>query len=123
MEQLSKNNDLLVFWTALLIAVLLLAGCDALGLGVTPVKEVTTAPANFEGKEVRLKGRVVSVTKVPLLDMKAYTLRDDSGEITVTTQGELPAVSDTVGVSGKVKSAAIIGGQSLGLRVEEVKRF
>lgn len=123
MEQLSKNNDLLVFWTALLIAVLLLAGCDALGLGVTPVKEVTTAPANFEGKEVRLKGRVVSVTKVPLLDMKAYTLRDDSGEITVTTQGELPAVNDTVGVSGKVKSAAIIGGQSLGLRVEEVKRF
>lgn len=123
MDKLNKNNDLLVFWTALLIAVLLLAGCDALGLGVTPIREVTTAPANFEGKEIRLKGRVVSVTKVPLLDMKAYTLRDDSGEITVTTQGALPAVNDAIGVSGTVKSAAIIGGQSLGLRVEEVKRF
>ncbi|MGA0023840.1 MAG: hypothetical protein ACO3F9_04250 [Burkholderiales bacterium] len=123
MEKLNKNNDLIVFWTALLIAVLLLAGCDALGLGVTPIREVTTAPANFEGKEVRLKGRVLSVTKLPLLDMKAYTLRDDSGEITVLTQGELPAVNDTVGVSGKVSSAVIIGGQSLGLRVEEVRRF
>jgi len=123
MEKLNKNNDLIVFWTALLIAVLLLAGCDALGLGVTPIREVTTAPANFEGKEVRLKGRVLSVTKLPLLDMKAYTLRDDSSEITVLTQGELPAVNDTVGVSGKVSSAVIIGGQSLGLRVEEVRRF
>ncbi|MGA0033769.1 MAG: hypothetical protein ACO3HA_10620 [Burkholderiales bacterium] len=123
MEKLNKNNDLIVFWTALLIAVLLLAGCDALGLGVTPIREVTTAPANFEGKEVRLKGRVLSVTKLPLLDMKAYTLRDDSGEITVLTQGELPAVNDTLGVSGKVSSAVIIGGQSLGLRVEEVRRF
>jgi len=123
MEKLNKNNDLIVFWTALLIAVLLLAGCDALGLGVTPIREVTTAPANFEGKEVRLKGRLLSVTKLPLLDMKAYTLRDDSGEITVLTQGELPAVNDTVGVSGKVSSAVIIGGQSLGLRVEEVRRF
>lgn len=123
MEKLNKNNDLIVFWTALLIAVLLLAGCDALGLGVTSIREVTTAPANFEGKEVRLKGRVFSVTRLPLLDMKAYTLRDDSGEITVLTQGELPAVNDTVGVSGKVSSAVIIGGQSLGLRVEEVRRF
>ncbi|MGE0558702.1 MAG: hypothetical protein AB7E73_15360 [Burkholderiales bacterium] len=123
MEKLNKNNDLLVFWTALLIAVLLLAGCDALGLGVIPIKEVTTAPANFEGKEIRLKGRVTQITKVPLLDLKSYTLRDDSGEITVTTQGELPAVNAAVGVSGTVKSAAIIGGQSLGLRVEEVRRF
>ena len=123
MENLNKNNDLLVFWTALLIAVLLLAGCDAMGFGVTPIREVTVAPANFEGKEVRLKGRVVSVTRLPLIDMKAYTLRDDSGEITVMTQGELPAVNDTVGVSGKVSSAVIVGGQSLGLRVEEAKRF
>lgn len=123
MEKLNKNNDLLVFWTALLIAVLLLAGCDALGLGVTPIREVTTAPVSFQGKEVRLKGRVVSVTKVPLLDMKAYTLRDDTGEITVMTKGELPVVDDAVGVSGKVSSAVVIGGQSLGLRVEEARRF
>lgn len=104
-------------------AVLLLAGCDALPFGVTPIKDITAAPANFEGKEVKLKGKVVSITKVPLLDLKAYTLRDDSGEITVTTQGALPAANDAVGVRGMVKSTAIIGGQSLGLRVEESKRF
>ncbi len=123
MEQLKKNNDLLVFWTALLIAVLLLAGCDALGLGVTPIREVTTAPANSEDKEVKLKGRVLSVTKLPQLDLKSYTLRDDSGEITVTTKGELPSDNDSVGVSGTVRSAAIIGGQFLVLRLEEKRRF
>lgn len=104
-------------------AVLLFAGCDALSFGVTPIKDVTAAPANFEGKEVKLKGKVASITKVPLLDLKAYTLRDDTGEITVTTQGALPAVNAAVGVYGTVKSTAIIGGQSLGLRVEESRRF
>ncbi len=105
------------------MAVLLLAGCDALPFGVTTIKDITAAPANFEGKEVKLKGKVASVTRVPLLDLQAYTLRDDTGEITITTQGALPAVNDAVGLRGLVKSAAIIGGQSLGLRVEESKRF
>lgn len=107
----------------IIAAVLWLAGCDALPFGVTPIRDITAAPANFEGKEVKLKGKVAGITKLPLLDLKSYTLRDDGGEITVTTQGALPAVNDAVGVRGTVKSTAIIGGQSLGLRVEESKRF
>ena len=103
--------------------VLWLAGCDALPVGVTPIRDITAAPTSFEGKAVKLKGKVTGITKLPLIDMKSYILRDDTGEITVTTQGALPAVNDGVGVRGTVKSTAIIGGQSLGLRVEESKRF
>lgn len=100
---------------------LALAGCDYLPFGYTPVKEITAAPANFEGKEVKLKGKVASIVK--LMGLRAYTLQDETGEITVTTQGQLPATGDAVVLRGVVKSAVIIGGQSLGLRVEESKRI
>ncbi len=121
---MNKINKLSIIRGAgIAAAVLWLAGCDALLFGVTPIRDITAAPANFEGKEVKLKGKVASITKLPLVDMKSYTLRDDTGEITVTTQGALPAVNDGVGVRGTVKSTAIIGGHSLGLRVEESKRF
>jgi hypothetical protein len=102
-------------------AVLLLAGCDYLPFGHTQVKDITAAPANFEGREVRLKGKVVSIVK--LMGLKAYTLQDATGEISVLTEGELPHSGATVALRGTVKSAVIIGGQSLGLRVEESRRL
>jgi hypothetical protein len=102
--------------------VLALAGCDYLPFGYTPVKEILAAAGSFEGKEVKLKGRVIGVFKVPVIELKTYTLQDDTGEIAVVTQGSLPARNDTVSVTGIVKSTAIIGGASLGLRVEELKR-
>jgi hypothetical protein len=106
---------------AMIAFALTLAGCDYLPFGYTPVKEIAAAPANFEGKEVKLKGKVASIIK--LMGLQAYTLQDDTGEITVTTQGQLPATGDAVALRGVVKSAVIIGGQSLGLRVEETKRL
>ena len=106
-----------------LFAVLALAGCDYLPFGYTPVRDIVAAPANFEGKEVKLKGTVTDVTKLPVLNIKAYTLRDDTAEITVATDGNLPAVNDRVALKGTVKSTVILGGQSVGLRVEETKRL
>jgi len=106
-----------------LLAALALAGCDYLPFGYTPVRDIVAAPANFEGKEVKLRGTVKSVTKVPLLNVKTYTLRDDAAEITVSTEGSLPAVNDHVALRGTVKSAVIIDGQSVGLRVSETKRL
>ncbi len=119
-----KNKDVLVFYSALAMALmLLLAGCDALPFGYTPVKDISATPANFEGKEVKLKGRVTGIVRLPMLDVKAYTLKDDTGEISVATMGTLPAVNDEVSLRGTVKSAVIIGGQVMGLRVEEIRRF
>lgn len=109
-------------WFVLLVA-LTLAGCDYLPFGYTPVRDIVAAPANFEGKEVKLRGTVRDVTKLPVLNVKTYTLRDDTAEITVATEGNLPAVNDRISLKGIVKSALIIGGQSLGLRVEETKRL
>lgn len=100
----------------------LLAGCSALPFGYTDIGDIVAAPAQFEGKEVKLKGTVTGALQVPVIELKSYTLRDDTGEIAVLTRTNVPAAQQTVAVTGVVRSLAIIGGQSLGLRVEETGR-
>lgn len=107
---------------ALLAGMLVLSGCDYLPFGQTPVKELVAAPAQFEGKEVRVRGKVRDVTKIPLINLSMYVVDDGSGEIMVIAQDKVPAMDETVNVRGVVESAAIIGGQSIGLRIRETKR-
>ena len=110
-------------WTVAILLGLLLSGCDYLPFGQTPVKEIVAAPAQFEGKEVRVRGKVKDVTKIPLINLSMYTVDDGSGEIIVMAQDKLPAMDETVNVRGVVESAAILGGQSIGLRIKETKRY
>jgi hypothetical protein len=109
-------------WLVLCLMVLL-DGCDWLPFGYTTIKEITAAPENFESKEVKIRGKVSSVIKLPLFDVKAYRLRDDTGEINVGTLGDVPAVNDQLTLRGTVKSTAMFNGHSLDLRVEEIRRF
>jgi len=106
-----------------LTGLLALSGCDYLPFGFTPVKEIVTSPAQFEGKEVRVKGKVKDIVKIPLVDLKLYVLDDGSGEVTVVASEGLPAVNETVSLKGVVESMAIMGGESIGLRIKETKRF
>ncbi|HSQ02946.1 MAG TPA: hypothetical protein VLN59_02850 [Burkholderiales bacterium] len=106
-----------------IIVLLAFAGCESLPFGYTSIREIVAAPGQFDGKEVKLRGTVTGGLKVPVIDIKGYTLRDDTGEIPVLTHGTLPATNARVALTGVVKSLAIIGGESLGLRVEEIKRL
>lgn len=106
-----------------LTGLLALSGCDYLPFGYIPVKEIVTSPAQFEGKEVRVKGKVKDIVKVPLVKLKLYVLDDGSGEVTVVAGESLPAVNETVTLKGIVESMAIMGGESIGLRIKETKRF
>lgn len=103
------------------LAALALAGCDYLPFGYTPIREIVAAPANFEGREVKIKGTAKALLQLP--GFRAYLLEDDTVQVAVVTAGELPASGSAVTLKGTVKSAVIIGGQSLGLRVEETKRL
>jgi len=101
-------------------AALALAGCDYFGF--TPIKEILDAPAHFEGKDVKVKGRVTKSAKI--LALSGYNLRDETGEITVINySGKPPAENDEVAIKGKVRSAVIMGGNAIGLRVEETQRL
>ena len=100
-----------------------LGGCDMLGIGYTPIKEIVASPARFDGQQVKVTGIVTSTTKIPFVEMKAYVLRAEGAELTVTTLAELPAVEEKVSVQGKVESTAIVGGRSVGLRLVEDRRL
>ncbi len=106
----------------LLAGLLALGGCVYLPVGYTSIKEINEAPANFDGKEVKVKGTVKDLTKIPFLDVKQYVLDDGTGEILVITEGTLPAERETVVVRGKVESPVIVGGQALGLHLKEIER-
>jgi len=106
----------------LLAGLSVLSGCDYLPFGQTPVKEIVAAPAQFEGKEIRIRGKVKDGVKIPLLNLGMYVVDDGSGEVTVITLDKLPAVGDTVNVKGLVESTAILEGQAIGLRIRELKR-
>ena len=105
-----------------LLALAAVAGCDHLPFGYTPVKEIVARPANFDGQEVKLKGRVVDVMRLPVLG-QGYTLEQDGVQLFVLTRGELPAMKSQVVLKGIVRSAVIIGGNALGTRVEETRRL
>lgn len=111
-------------WSRFVLAafvVATLAGCDY--FLYTSVKDILATPLKFEGQEVKLKGKVTNVTQLPLLDTKAYTLQDGDAKIVVViTQGQLPAMNDTVKVRGTVKSTMIVSGKAVGQHVEETSR-
>ncbi len=107
----------------LVTAALLLAGCDYLPFGYTPIAEIVAAPAQFEGKEIKIKGKVVNATQIPLLEVKVFLLEGDAAKIAVVTSGILPALNEQIRVRGVVQSGAIIGGQSIALRVTETERL
>ena len=102
-----------------LAAALSLAACDYFGF--TPIKEIVDAPGQFEGKEVKIKGAVASPVQV--LSLRTFIVKDETGEIAVTTNGSLPPAGAQVAVKGTVRSAVIVGGKSAGLRVEETQRL
>jgi len=99
-----------------------LAGCDYLPFGYTSAQEIAAGPANFEGKEVKLRGRVADVVRLPVLG-QGYVLEQDGAQLYVATTGELPAVKSELALKGTVRSAVIIGGKALGTRVDETKRL
>jgi hypothetical protein len=101
---------------------LALAGCDRLGIGVTPIGDITKAPASFEAKDVVLRGKVTESNKIPLLNVTIYTLQDDTGQIPVITTQSPPPVGETLTVHGKVENAAILGGRGFGVTVAERSR-
>ena len=103
----------------LMLAVIALAGCDYFGF--TPIKDIAATPAQFEGKEVKIKGKAENPIQV--LGLRTFTIKDEGGEIAVTTSRSLPAAGAEVAVKGTVKSVIIVGGKAAGLRVEETQRL
>lgn len=111
-----------VFLFSLCIS-LLLAGCDYLPVGFTPIGDIVQNPGSFEGKTIKVRGEVIEVVKLPMFEYKSYVLHDDSGEILVMTAGSLPPLHKKLAIKAQVKTMAIINEQSIGLRLVEEKKL
>ncbi len=90
---------------------------------ITPIHEVNASPAGFDGKEVNFKGITKEPTRIPLIDLKAYSLEDESGKITILTSTELPRMGIEIIVRVRIENLAIIQGEAVGTTVIELKRY
>lgn len=107
-----------------LLTALLLPGCSQLGIGFTKIGELLANPQKYSAQEVRVRGRVTNVLKLPFVATKIYSIRDDSGEINVRTDREAPLVGAAdVRVKGVLDTVATIGDQNVGLHLREVERW
>ena len=104
-------------------AALLLAACDQVGIGYTSAQEILAAPDEYEGKEVKVRGIARAATKLPFVDMRTFLLEHDGTDLLIVTEGLLPREGEEVAVRGTVRSAAIVEGRALGLRVHEIERL
>jgi hypothetical protein len=112
-------------WIArvLLTLTLLLAGLPVSAGEITPINAIIVAPVNYDGKEVMLRGIPKSPTRLPLINFKAYVLEDNSGEIMVLTEADLPNMNEEITIRAVVKSLAIVKGEAVGLTVIELERY
>jgi hypothetical protein len=114
------RNSAAILFCFLVLAVI---ACDRLPFGYTTIGDIVKNPAAFDGKEVKIRGKVTKVTKLPFIDKKFYNLDDGTGQILVTTEQNIPGMEETVAVKVRIESMAIGDNQSIGLHATEVKRL
>ncbi len=98
----------------LALVALLVAGCGMTSLGADRIETLLKDPVAYDGKTVKVAGEVTNVVKLPFLDTRLYTVRDDTGELMVVTYGELPRVGERVIARGTFSTLATFGVQSVG---------
>jgi hypothetical protein len=123
MEASSKTTFQRLLALCLLFLFLTSAACEYLPFGFTPIKDIVNNPAQYENREVKVKGVVSQVTKLPFLEIKLYILTEDNYQIPVLTRGTLPPAESRVVVTGVVENVAIVGNESVGLHLRETKRL
>jgi len=97
---------------------LVVSGC---ALASNPsVAELKYNPGRYQDKTVAIDGIVTSSWGVPLVPLKLYKVDDGTGEVTVVAQnGRVPTKGAHVRVKGRVNEMATLGGQSIGLHLEQ----
>jgi hypothetical protein len=97
--------------TPLLLLVLALAASAGCRKGFTPIGTLLDDPSRWDNQQVRVAGEVTR--GAGLFGYGAYQLRDDTGTLTVVSQGGgAPREGARVGVEGTFKAVYTFGTQS-----------
>jgi hypothetical protein len=95
-------------------ALLVLAACA----GVTPIRDLLNDPSEYDGKTVRIEGRVRGAAGG--LGVGAYEVEDETGRLTVVSdESDPPRTGSEVGVTGKFQALLSVGLRSLAVLQEE----
>ena len=107
-----------VLLSIMCLSLLLVLSCTS----PTKIGKILENTAEYEGKNLTVKGTASDVTWISLVEQGIYKLTDNSGSIWVFTKQSPPEEGKTVSVEGTVKSAFVVFGQSYGtVLVEKVK--
>ena len=107
-------------WVAGLALVLATTACAARGVQVAELKN---QPTRYHDRTVRITGVVNNSWGIPLVPFQLYSVDDGTGQITIVSHaGRAPVKGTRVEVKGKVNELATLGGQALGLHIEESNR-
>jgi hypothetical protein len=106
-----------------LIAGASLPGCDYLPFGYTNIGDIVAKAPQFEASEVKIRGAVTNANKIPLINIKSYNVKDDTGEVTVITSDSLPAEGQKIAIRAVAQNALVVGGRSFGLTLKETARL
>lgn len=104
------------------LLLLSIAACDYIPFGYAKIGDILESPAAYEGQEVKIRGEVTSVMKIPFIGIRTYKVRDSSGEILVTTEADPPRLHKKVRLTGIVTNVAVVDGEGVGVHVRELKR-
>ena len=109
--------------TVVVVSLLLAPSCSRVGIGFTNIGDLLASPQKFSAQEIRIRGKVTNVLKLPFVATKLYSVQDSSGEINVRTVREAPMAGGEVRVRGVLDTFASIGEQNIGLHLREIERW
>lgn len=108
-------------WTRALVVSALALSLSGCALATRPsVAELKYNPGRYQNKTVAIEGVVTSSWGLPLVPFRFYKVDDGTGELTVLSQGgRVPTKGARVRVKGRVNEVATLGGQSIGLHIQQ----
>lgn len=107
-----------VLVSALMGAILLMAGCSA----ATSIAEINKDPGRFAGKDITVRGTVAG--SFGAMSNGVFQLDDGSGRMLVYSQNfGVPAEGNKITVTGRVEQGLAFGGRTFGLMLRETEAW
>lgn len=103
---------------ALVAMLALLAGCAS----VTPIQRLLDHPGRYDGKSVKIEGRVRE--SAGAFGLGTYQVQDNTGTLTVVSQSNgAPRTGDRIDVKGIFQALFTLGSRSLAVLREQSRSF